>query len=173
MMIFMTAMMMMMMKSEVMKGFESLTSTHLFLSIPLHLLICFFSIPHQLIVLLLQLVMEEPEKELDPNFEAFFADAPYLLQEEPLPVIGGAPYLLQEEGEGAPPPFALPPPPRPPWLDLEDSCAESSPLETCDNIIIIDSQVHLEETFQNLIIIAVCSALLVIMLVFSVACIWR
>ena len=117
--------------------------------------------------------MEEPEKELDPNFEAFFADAPYLLQEEPLPVIGGAPYLLQEEGEGAPPPFALPPPPRPPWLDLEDSCTESSPLETCDNIIIIDSQVHLEETFQNLIIIAVCSALLVIMLVFSVACIWR
>merc|ERR1719341_467458 len=105
-----------------------------------------------------QLVMEEPEKELDPNFEAFFADAPY---------------LLEEEGEGAPPPFALPPPPRPPWLDLEDTCAESSPIETCDNIIIIDSQVHLEETFQNLIIIAVCSALLVIMLVFSVACIWR
>ena len=26
--------------------------------------------------------MEEPEKETDPNFEAFFADAPYLLQEE-------------------------------------------------------------------------------------------
>ena len=119
---------------------------------------CFFSIPHSLIALLLQLVMEEPEKELDPNFEAFFADAPY---------------LLEEEGEGAPPPFALPPPPRPPWLDLEDTCAESSPIETCDNIIIIDSQVHLEETFQNLIIIAVCSALLVIMLVFSVACIWR
>ena len=107
---------------------------------------------------LLQLVMEEPEKESDPNFEAFFADAPY---------------LLHEEGEGAPPPFSLPPPPRPPWLDLEDACAESSPIETCDNIIIIDSQVHLEETFQNLIIIAVCSALLVIMLVFSVACIWR
>jgi len=105
-----------------------------------------------------QLVMEEPEQETDPNFEAFFADAPY---------------LLEEEGEGAPPPFALPPPPRPPWLDLEESCAESSPIETCDNIIIIDSQVHLEETFQNLIIIAVCSALLVIMLVFSVACIWR
>ena len=102
--------------------------------------------------------MEEPEQETDPNFEAFFADAPY---------------LLEEEGEGAPPPFALPPPPRPPWLDLEESCAESSPIETCDNIIIIDSQVHLEETFQNLIIIAVCSALLVIMLVFSVACIWR
>ena len=114
-----------------------------------------FTLP--LIPLLLQLVMEEPEKEADPNFEAFFADAPY---------------LLQEEGEGAPPPFSLPPPPRPPWLE-EETCTESSPIETCDNIIIIDSQVHLEETFQNLIIIAVCSALLVIMLVFSVACIWR
>jgi hypothetical protein len=100
--------------------------------------------------------MEDPDE--DPNFEAFFADAPY---------------LHLDEGAGAPPPFALPPPPRPPRLALEESCSESSPLESCDNIIIIDSQVHLEETFQNLIIIAVCSALLVIMLVFSVACIWR
>ena len=120
-------------------------------------LLGFEFVPLPLIPLLLQLVMEEPEKEADPNFEAFFADAPY---------------LLQEEGEGAPPPFSLPPPPRPPWLE-EETCTESSPIETCDNIIIIDSQVHLEETFQNLIIIAVCSALLVIMLVFSVACIWR
>lgn len=101
-----------------------------------------------------QLVMEDPED--DANFEAFFADAPYLHLEEEV---------------GAPPPFVLPPPPRPPWL--EEGCPESSALDSCDNIIIIDSQVHLEETFQNLIIIAVCSALLVIMLVFSVACIWR
>ena len=99
--------------------------------------------------------MEAPGDEA--NFEAFFADAPY---------------LHQAEGAGAPPPFALPPPPRPPWLQ-EESCGEAAALESCDNIIIIDSQVHLEETFQNLIIIAVCSALLVIMLVFSVACIWR
>lgn len=99
--------------------------------------------------------MEDPEE--DANFEAFFADAPY---------------LHMEEGESAPPPFALPPPPRPPWLN-EEGCPETSALDSCDSIIIIDSQVHLEETFQNLIIIAVCSALLVIMLVFSVACIWR
>ena len=104
---------------------------------------------------LFQLVMEDPEE--DANFEAFFADAPY---------------LHYEEEEGAPPPFLLPPPPRPPWLE-EEGCPEASALDSCDNIIIIDSQVHLEETFQNLIIIAVCSALLVIMLVFSVACIWR
>ena len=100
--------------------------------------------------------MEDPED--DANFEAFFADAPY---------------LYFGDGAGAPPAFDLPPPPRPPWLVQEEGCPETSTLDSCDNIIIIDSQVHLEETFRNLIIIAVCSALLVIMLVFSVACIWR
>ena len=40
---------------------------------------------------LFQLVMEDPEE--DANFEAFFADAPY---------------LHYEEDEGAPPPFLLP-----------------------------------------------------------------
>ena len=73
-----------------------------------------------------------------------------------------------------PPLFDLPPPPRPPWLDPEDeSCLESSEYESCENIVIIDSQAHLEETFHNLIIIAVCSAILVILLVFLIACIWR
>jgi len=73
-----------------------------------------------------------------------------------------------------PPLFDLPPPPRPPWLDPEDeSCSESSEYESCENIVIIDSQAHLEETFHNLIIIAVCSAILVILLVFLIACIWR
>ena len=99
--------------------------------------------------------MEDPE---DANFESFFADAPYL-------------HSNCIDPDCPPPLFALPPPPRPPWI--EEGCPENSPLESCDNIIIIDSQVHLQETFQNLIIIAVCSALLVIMLVFSVACIWR
>jgi len=102
-----------------------------------------------------KLVMEDPE---DANFDSFFADAPYL-------------HSNCIDPDCPPPLFALPPPPRPPWI--EEGCPENSPLESCDNIIIIDSQVHLQETFQNLIIIAVCSALLVIMLVFSVACIWR
>ena len=72
-----------------------------------------------------------------------------------------------------PPLFDLPPPPRPPWLEDDDSCDSVSPYESCENIVIIDSGVRLEETFQNLIIIAVCSAILVILLVFTVACIWR
>ena len=72
-----------------------------------------------------------------------------------------------------PPIFELPPPPRPPWLEDLPTCEERSTSESCDNILIIDSQVHLEETFHNLIIIAVCAAVLVILLVFLVACIWR
>merc|ERR1712117_489656 len=76
--------------------------------------------------------------------------------------------------EDCPPPlFELPPPPRPPWLDPDASCDDSSEYESCENIVIIDSQVQLETTFNNLIIIAVCSAVLVILLVFLVACIWR
>ena len=85
-------------------------------------------------------------------------------------------YLAAECGydEDCPPPlFDLPPPPRPPWLDPDDTCHDSSEYESCENIVIIDSQVQLETTFHNLIIIAVCSALLVILLVFLVACIWR
>merc|ERR1712038_595835 len=65
------------------------------------------------------------------------------------------------------------PPPRFPWLEDLPTCEERSTSESCDNILIIDSQVHLEETFHNLIIIAVCAAVLVILLVFLVACIWR
>ena len=101
--------------------------------------------------------MDDPE---DENFDSFFSDAPWL--------------EFQCDTEDCPPPlFELPPPPRPPWLDPDDSCDDSSEYESCENIVIIDSQVQLETTFHNLIIIAVCSAVLVILLVFLVACIWR
>ena len=96
----------------------------------------------------------------DENFDSFFQDAPFL--------------EFECDNEDCPPPlFSLPPPPRPPWLEDLETCQESSPEESCDNILIIDSQVHLQETFHNLIIIAVCAAILVILLVFLVACIWR
>ena len=86
------------------------------------------------------------------------------------------PFLFQADCHDlhCPPPlFSLPPPPRPPWLEDPETCQESSAEESCDNILIIDSQVHLKETFHNLFIIAVCAAILVILLVFLVACIWR
>ena len=108
--------------------------------------------------------MEETEDLL--NFDAFFADAEIL-------------YLHEDcDGFDCPPPvFSLPPPPRPPWLASPPSCQETQgdihSQDSCDNILIIDSQVQLEETFHNLIIVAVCSAVLVIILVFLVACIWR
>lgn len=100
-------------------------------------------------------MMEEPEVDLD-----------YVWYES----------LLQtdcNELDCPPSIFELPPPPRPPWLEDLQTCQERTTSESCDNILIIDSQVHLEETFHNLIIIAVCAAILVILLVFLVACIWR
>ena len=98
----------------------------------------------------------------DENFASFFQDAPYIQFE-----------CDTEDLAPCSPLFSLPPPPRPPWLEDPETCQESSAEESCDNILIIDSQVHLKETFHNLIIIAVCAAILVILLVFLVACIWR
>ena len=96
----------------------------------------------------------------DENFDSFIQDSTYL--------------EYQCINEDCPPPiFELPPPPRPPWLEDLENCQERTNSDSCDNILIIDSQVHLEETFHNLIIIAVCAAILVILLVFLVACIWR
>ena len=113
----------------------------------------------KLILVLFQVLMDETD---DENFDSFFRDAPW--QEFECDISQDCP----------PPLFDLPPPPRPPWLqDDSDSCDSVSPYESCENIVIIDSGVRLEETFQNLIIIAVCSAILVILLVFTVACIWR
>ena len=102
------------------------------------------------------------EQTNDDNFDSFIQDSAYNYLE------------YQCINEDCPPPiFELPPPPRPPWLEDLQTCQERSTSESCDNILIIDSQVHLEETFHNLIIIAVCAAILVILLVFLVACIWR
>ena len=102
--------------------------------------------------------MEETE---DDNFESFFADAPFLELDCDDPV------------SPCPPPlWELPPPPRPPWLS-EDSCDSGSEFESCENILILDTGAGIQHTFHNLVIIAVCSAILVILLVFLVACIWR
>ena len=73
---------------------------------------------------------------------------------------------------GPPPPlWSLPPPPPPPWLSPAE--ADCSGAGGCSRLVAVDTQVQLQHTFHNLVIIAVCSALLVITLVFLTACIWR
>ena len=120
-----------------------------------NLLACYRSIP--LKTNFFQILMETTD---DENFDSFFQDAPYI--------------EFECDKEDCPPPvFELPPPPLPPWLEDLETCQDISASESCDNILIIDSQVHLQETFHNLVIIAVCAAILVILLVFLVACIWR
>ena len=47
-----------------------------------------------------------------------------------------------QDGDCPPPLFLLPPPPRPP--EMGESCSSLSPYESCDNIIIIDSQVIID-----------------------------
>ena len=111
------------------------------------------------VMFLLQLVMTAMDSEEDPDFDSFFADAPYLLSP------------CQDDPSCPPPLFTMLAPPRPPWM--EQGCPANSPHESCDNILIIDSQIQLQETFQNLTIIAVCAAILVIMLVITTAVIWR
>ena len=73
---------------------------------------------------------------------------------------------------GPPPPlWSVPPPPPPPWLSPAE--ADCSGAGGCSRLSMVDTQVQLQHTFHNLVIIAVCSALLVITLVFLTACIWR
>ena len=71
---------------------------------------------------------------------------------------------------GPPPPLWSVPPP-PPWLSPSE--ADCSGAGGCSRLSMVDTQVQLQHTFHNLVIIAVCSALLVITLVFLTACIWR
>ena len=105
--------------------------------------------------------MEETD---DDNFETFFADAPFLGSE--------CSVEEEEEGCGPPPPlWSVPPPPPPPWLSPAE--ADCSGAGGCSRLSMVDTQVQLQHTFHNLVIIAVCSALLVITLVFLTACIWR
>ena len=60
------------------------------------------------------------------DLEDFYLDLPFL-------------ETFCQDGDCPPPLFLLPPPPRPP--ELGESCSTLSPYESCDNIIIIDSQV--------------------------------
>jgi hypothetical protein len=71
--------------------------------------------------------MFEPE---DPDLDQFF---------------DGAPYLEEGCADCPPPLFLLPPPPRPPHLSQED-CPLVSSIDTCDNILIVDSQVRRFQT---------------------------
>ncbi len=75
---------------------------------------------------LFQLVMDDG----DPLLDEYFLDLPAGFLEEP---------VCQNQDDCPPPLFLLPPPPRPP--EMGDSCSSLSPYESCDNIIIIDSQV--------------------------------
>jgi hypothetical protein len=80
--------------------------------------------------------MDDPE---DPDLVQFFDGAPYL-----------------EEGcvDCPPPLFLLPPPPRPPHLSQEEDCPLVSSIDTCDNILIVDSQVSGSKCTLNLTIYA-------------------
>ncbi len=72
--------------------------------------------------------MFEPD---DPELADFFHEAP--------------PYLDLGCADCPPPLFQLPPPPRPPHLlgegEEEGACPLVSAIDTCDNILIVDSQV--------------------------------
>ena len=104
-------------------------------------------------------MMEDPDTDLF-SLDSAWSEALYL-------------ELDCDDPSSCPPPlWALPPPPRPPWLS-EDSCDSGSEFESCENILILDTGAGIQHTFHNLVIIAVCSAILVILLVFLVACIWR
>eukprot|EP00095_Tigriopus_kingsejongensis_P010539 maker-scaffold349_size200065-snap-gene-1.19 protein:Tk10539 transcript:maker-scaffold349_size200065-snap-gene-1.19-mRNA-1 annotation:"hypothetical protein KGM_06566" len=75
----------------------------------------------------------------------------------------------------APPFFALPPPPRPPFLEAdEDLCApDTSPYETCDNPIIIDSHFHTSNEMLNILLIVIFAFLLVGIILVIAFIIWR
>ena len=79
---------------------------------------------------LFQLVMGEEDEldELEDGFKDLFYDSVFLED-------------LECDGPSCPPPlFLVPPPPRPP--ELGEGCPALSPYESCDNIVIIDSQVN-------------------------------
>ena len=76
----------------------------------------------------------------------------------------------------APPNFNIPPPPRPPWMENLDHCAENqessnnqetlaqwlSQLQTCDNTLIRDPPSVFEDVFHSIAIIIVSAIVLVI-----------
>ena len=81
--------------------------------------------------------------------------------------------------DGCPPPyFDLPPPPRPNFLENPDYCASSgeekkSPYETCDNPIIIDSHLLLENDLLNILLIVIASVIVVLIILVIACVIWR
>ena len=87
----------------------------------------YFGDLQQISLFLFQLVMDDG----DPLLDEYFLDLPAGFLEEP---------VCQNQDDCPPPLFLLPPPPRPP--EMGDSCSSLSPYESCDNIIIIDSQVR-------------------------------
>ncbi len=88
--------------------------------------------------------------------------------------------------DGCPPPFFdLPPPPKPPFLD-ESPCEEvekpglgtvlrpvNSPYEYCDNPVIIDSRLHLENDLLNILAIVISAVVLVFLILLGACIVWR
>ena len=91
--------------------------------------------------------------------------------------------------DGCPPPyFDLPPPPRPDFLDDPDYCNNrnpvgdvghagsvvvSSPYDSCDNPVIVDSNFHFESDLLNIIAIVISSIVLVLLILLTACFIWR
>lgn len=70
----------------------------------------------------------------------------------------------------APPLFDLPPPPRPPWLDDIDNCAD---IGLCPSDPIVDSIDNVHGVFHSVITVIVAAAAIVISLILMAVFIWR
>ena len=82
--------------------------------------------------------------------------------------------------DGCPPPyFDLPPPPRPDFLEDADYCSSSgsggSPYDSCElqPVVVIDSQLHLENDLLNLLLIVISALVLVVVILVIAVVIWR
>ena len=110
-------------------------------------------------------------EDREPDFSSSF------LYEESSPNAAGPPPTAFSadaawDCAGCPPPyFDLPPPPRPPFMDV-DSCS-ASPYEVCDTPLIIDSAAHLENDLLNVLVVVGCAVLLVAVVLVAACVIWR
>ena len=81
--------------------------------------------------------------------------------------------------DGCPPPyFDLPPPPRPDFMEDADYCTKSSsssPYDSCEvqPVVVIDSQLHLENDLLNLLLIVISALVLVLVILVIAVVIWR
>ncbi|XP_059473328.1 uncharacterized protein LOC132195391 isoform X2 [Neocloeon triangulifer] len=75
---------------------------------------------------------------------------------------------------GPPPEFRLPPPPRPPFLQ-EPHCSENalSEFETCDAVPVIDAEFHSSPALPSVAVIAVCSIVLLVMVLLVSVLVWK